>query len=292
VDIDREGAADAWLEAGLPPPNLIMENPTNGHAHLAWLLVIPVSGSKRISKAFRFLAAIERGFARRLGADRAFNLHGLVKNALHEDWRVSRPFDGAYPLAKLAAALGKIDMKPLEKGERESGLGRNCALFDWLRKLAYREAVRFKQAGADFTDFLRGLLGAAMDMNRTAFLNPMSSGEVAGIVKSVAKWTWRTFSVEAFRELQSLRSIRGNAKRWANHVMAAEQASALGISRRTLFRRSSSLSPPSPLIPDMGRVPPTSPTQPKAEQKPWEVAGIPRGTWFYRQAKLKAEGAR
>src|SRR5271166_159762 len=35
VDIDRAGAANAWRAAGLPPPNMIMINPSNGHAHLA-----------------------------------------------------------------------------------------------------------------------------------------------------------------------------------------------------------------------------------------------------------------
>ena len=59
-------------------------------------------------------------------------MHGLVKNALHEDWRVSRPFEGSCPpWPSFGAALGKQDMKPSVKGEREPGFGGNCALFDW-----------------------------------------------------------------------------------------------------------------------------------------------------------------
>ena len=190
ADIDRAGASNAWRGTELPPPSLIMINPANDHAHLAWLLSVPVSGVNPYSKPFQFLSAIERGFTRRLDADRAFVQHGLVKNALHSDWRVSRPFEGSYTLHELAAPLKVRDTKPLAKGERETGLGRNCALFDWLRALAYKQVLKLKHAGADYEDFLEGLLGAAVDMNLTAdFYRPLSQGEVFTIVKSVARWT-------------------------------------------------------------------------------------------------------
>jgi hypothetical protein len=235
ADIDRAGASNAWRPAELPPPSLIMINPANDHAHLAWLLRMPVSGVNPYAKPYRFLSAIERGFTRRLDADRAFVQHGLVKNALHSDWRVLRPFEDSYSLHELAAPLKVQDTKSVAKGEREAGLGRNCTLFDWLRALAYKEVLRLKQAGADYGDFLQGLLAAAVDMDRT-FYHPLSQGEVFGIVKSVARWTWSEFWPERFSARQSWCGSRGMAKRWDGHITAAERAAAAGVSRATLYR--------------------------------------------------------
>ena len=101
----------------------------------------------------------------------------------------------------------------MAKDEREAGLGRNCTLFDWLRALAYKEVLRLKQAGADYGDFLQGLLAAAVDMDCT-FYRPLSQGEVFGIVKSVARWTWSEFWPERFSARQSWCGSRGMAKRW------------------------------------------------------------------------------
>ncbi|ULJ59498.1 replication initiation protein [Wielerella bovis] len=33
-DVDHQGAKFSWEDAGLPVPNFIVENPTNGHCHL------------------------------------------------------------------------------------------------------------------------------------------------------------------------------------------------------------------------------------------------------------------
>jgi Replicase family len=250
ADVDRAGASNAWRGTELPPPSLIMINPANDHAHLAWLLSVPVSGVNPYSKPFRFLSAIERGFTRRLDADRAFVQHGLVKNALHSDWRVSRPFEGSYTLHELAAPLKVRDTKPLAKGERETGLGRNCALFDWLRALAYKQVLKLKHAGADYEDFLEGLLGAAVDMNLTAdFYRPLSQGEVFTIVKSVARWTWCEFWPERFSARQSWCGSRGMAKRWADHTSLDKSKpwEAEGISRRMWFYRKAKEVQPQPI---------------------------------------------
>ena len=37
-DIDTEGGGAAWIEAELPAPNFVVINPSNGHAHLIYLL--------------------------------------------------------------------------------------------------------------------------------------------------------------------------------------------------------------------------------------------------------------
>ncbi len=239
-DIDRDGAADVWRPAGLPPPNAVMENPDNGHAHIAWRLAFPVSCPDPLAKQMRFLSTIERGYTRRLDSDKVFSLHGLIKNAVHPDWHVIRHHDVGYSLSELARSLDRDETRLWTPGERESGLGRNVSLFDWLRAIAYKEVLRLKRAGATLMEFMQGLLGAALEMNRTTkFHATLTYSEVTGIVKSVAKWTWRRFSPEGFSERQSWCGIRGNTVRWAGHVSLDESRpwEAEGISRRTWFRR-------------------------------------------------------
>ena len=82
-DIDRSDAYFAHADACLPPPNIIALNPENGHGHSAILLATPVArhSASRLAP-LRFFADVERGFARRLGADRRYT--GLIaKNPLH-----------------------------------------------------------------------------------------------------------------------------------------------------------------------------------------------------------------
>ena len=241
-DIDHAGAADAWRAGQLPMPSLIMENLENEHAHMAWRLASPVSCSHPLSKPLRFLSAIERGYTRRLDADMAFSMNGLIKNAVHSAWHVTRLFDGSYSLNELARPLGRNETKLWTPSERIAGLGRNVSLFDDLRmKFAYHEVLRF-QAEGDFGGYSDHLQEVADGLNRSQnFAGPLSFAEVRGIVKSVAKWTWARFSPEAFSERQRQHGIRGMAKRWAGHTSLDESRpwEAEGISRRTWFSRRS-----------------------------------------------------
>src|SRR5271165_321484 len=240
-DLDRRGGEHAHERASLPPPNLIMMKPANGFSHLGYGLRVPVTYYERSRRtSIDFLADIERGMVRRLDADKAFAGH-LIKNPLSESWITSHPRDELYFLGELAACLDKRAMKPWAKGELETGLGRNVALFNELRQFAYREVRSFKGSGASLRDFRARLESKAAGLNvASGFVAPLAVSEVNGIAQSVSKWTWRHFNEERFQrfsELQSWRGTRGNAKRWAGHTTAAEQAAAAGISRRTLFNR-------------------------------------------------------
>jgi hypothetical protein len=243
VDIDRTGAADAWRTARLPPPNMAMTNPANGHAHLAWLLAVPVSGDPS-AKSFRFLAAIESAYRRRLNADAAFCMYGQVKNPLHADWHTLRIFNtlrfanAAYSLRELAAPLEPSEMKPATKRKpkrkRETGLSRNVTVFDELREFAYGVVLDFK-AFDDRDAYLDQLFDHAEKLN--GFRTPLPASALRSIVKSVAKWTWRKFSEKQFEKLQSWRANH----RWKDHVTAAERADAAGVSRATLYRQEKKL---------------------------------------------------
>lgn len=237
-DIDRPGAVLAHRDANLPPPNIIMVNPENSHAHSAVLLEVPVArhSASRLAP-LRYFAAVERGIARRLGADRHYS--GLIaKNAVHADWQVEWRREQPYSLDELSDWLFPRDMEPDVTIATTLGAGRNVTVFDELRHIAYREVREFKAGGAAFEVWLARCEKLALALNMQ-FPRAMKLSEVRSISKSVAKWTWQRFSVERFHARQSYLGKRGNAKRWAGHVSIdkLEPWKALGISRRTYFRR-------------------------------------------------------
>ena len=238
-DIDYAGAYFAHRDANLPEPNFIAINPANGHAHSAMLLATPVARhSASRDGPLRFFAAVERGYARRLGADRHYV--GLItKNPVHPHWRVEWRRDVPYTLPELADWLFFEDMRPDKSIETTLGAGRNVTVFDELRQIAYQEVLSFKRAGA--VEAWSGRCERlAIGINQQ-FPVPLRYSEVRSIARSVAKWTWRHFSEQAFSQRQSQRGKRGVAKRWAGHVAERKTKpwEALGISRRTYYRRRS-----------------------------------------------------
>ena len=236
-DLDRRDACLAHRDANLPPPNVITINPANGHAHAAYLLATPVARhSAARLKPLQYLAAIERGIARRLGADPQYG--GLIaKNPVHPDWRVEWRRDDAYSLAELESWLFARDMAPVADVAVGSGLGRNCILFDALRQLAYREVLSFKRE-ADVEAYRRRLTEQAIVRNND-FSVPLHFSELRGIAKSVARWTWRHFSDAGLKAWRSNRANKAAARRWANHISVESTKPWIveGISRSTWYRR-------------------------------------------------------
>jgi hypothetical protein len=233
-DYDRPNATVAHAQAGLPEPNVMVINPENGHGHSAIVLASPVAChcAARV-KPLRFYAAVERGIARRLGADRQYT--GLIaKNPLHGDWDVEWRRNTPYTLMELAAHLTPADMRPDAAIERTYGAGRNVTVFDELRVIAYREVLAFKRNGETLAAFRARLERVAMGINMQ-FPEALGLAEIRGIAKSVAIWTWQRFSVETFSAIQRHRiNIR-----WAGHVSneRTQPWKHEGISRATWYRR-------------------------------------------------------
>jgi hypothetical protein len=180
----------------------------------------------------RYFAAVERGFARRLGADRRYT--GLIlKNPMHPDWRVEWRREDPYTLPELADWLFKRDLAPDADAASTLGAGRNCTVFDELRRIAYHEVRAFKCDGSLDT-FRARLERVAIGINMQ-FPVALRPTETRAIAKSVAKWTWQHFSEERFSALQRRRANM----RWANHTAesATKPWESLGISRRTYHYR-------------------------------------------------------
>ena len=184
-DIDRSDAVMAWFDAGLPLPTWTAQNPTNGHAHIGYELKAPVPTTRAAKqKIVEYLAKIEAGMARKLGADVGYS-GLLIKNPCHIHWRTTIWTDEKYELNYLADF---VDLLPLSKKEQSEGLGRNCTMFDIVRKWAYK-AIR-EHRGSTFDVWLSEVLKEAANVNG-AFMKPLGYSEVKATSKSIAKYCWK-----------------------------------------------------------------------------------------------------
>lgn len=233
-DIDDPEALFTCFDKGLPPPQVIIKNPTNGHAHYLYRLTTPVGiGGKSSMKAVRYLASVQKALAEALGADKGYS-GNLIKNPCyvkanapkeklplwidedeyevngerdeHETYIV-RGVQSSYTLAELADYL---DLPPLlsqtdQEPANDSGYGRNCTLFDELRHIAY------KLPDKSYNSVISELESVSDSINNR-FDVPLPYNEVKHIIRSIARYCSKknfTESHKRFSELQAYRGAKG-----------------------------------------------------------------------------------
>ncbi|OTG89841.1 plasmid replicase [Acinetobacter sp. ANC 4654] len=202
-----------YAMVGVPTPNLIVENPENGHAHYIYQLETPIYNTDASRpKPIQYGNAIYMALREVLQADQGYT--GLItKNALHEHWRTHLLREQPYTLKQLSERLDltthKIN-KPIAPDEAV-GLGRNCCIFHTVRKWAYVEIRSYR--GSTYTQWLQGVIDHCMKLNGE-FTLPMSYNEVKGIAKSIARWVWKrdSYSYQEFIDRQTRKSKLGAAK--------------------------------------------------------------------------------
>lgn len=232
-DLDAPDACFHFEDCGLPPPTFIALNPANGHGHLAYQLETPVLAfSSAGPKPMKFFMDIERGMTRRLGADWGYPGF-LSKNPLSSRWQTAWMAAKPYRLDTLNDYLDPADKLPRDNGEL-SGVGRNVALFEAVRKFAYRQWLSVNKAGkmqGEFEIMLRDFANAT----NASFCPPLSHAEVRGIARSITRWVWGKFSLAQFSAIQRARS----EKRWSMKptLTKVRPWEAQGISRATWYRR-------------------------------------------------------
>lgn len=246
-DIDRPGASIDWSDRGAPPPNLTVKNQSNGHAHALYALstAVRTAPDGRIGP-LRYAAAVENALCEVLNADRGYA--GLiVKNPLHQHWQVQEWNDRAYELGELADYLDlKTSKKP--KIVDDYGLGRNCTLFEELRRWSYR-AIR--QGWPAYKQWLDACLTRAQGIN-LGFSNPLPLSEVRATATSVAKWTHKRITEGDFEyyvasthtsEIQAYRGrLKGKSTREQGIELLAsgksiqEVMAITGASQATVYR--------------------------------------------------------
>lgn len=247
-DVDRPGAAMDWYDLGAPPPTLTVMTPDErSHAHLLYLLETPIrTAPDGRPGPLRYAAAIDCALSELLDADPGYS--GLItKNPAHEHWQVRCWEPEPYTLELLH---GFLDVQPWAERRRERasvdrGLGRNCSLFDDLRRWAYK-AIR--QGWPDYRQWQAACLDRAFGYN-SQFAAPLDLSEAKHVAKSVARWTHKHLDAASFSAWQAAQgrkggSAKGKALRdqllptvadlWSQGVSKADIARELGQSKATI----------------------------------------------------------
>jgi hypothetical protein len=207
-DCDYAGAIEEAKSNLLPAPNIAVLNRQNGHSHLLYGLEVPVHRTAFArAKPLQFLAKVEFALREGLRADNGYA--GLVvKNPLHSHWLTYELNPRSYDLPELADWL-TLPTKLPTKAE-QVGLGRNCTLFERLRRWAYGEVLGYRLT-ATYEAFKDGVLVQAMALN--TFPSPLPQSEIRSTALSVAKWTWNKYtgrvSDEEFSAIQASRGRLG-----------------------------------------------------------------------------------
>jgi len=197
-DIDTEGGGAAWIEAELPAPNLVVINPSNGHAHLIYLLGAWVQtdfGDSRRLKVVRYAAAIERAYTAALGADTAY-AGRFHHNPLSCAYVTKIGREAPYSLDELARY---VDLTaPPQKKSPPTGIGRNVEIFDRLRRCAYVGVADWRIGTYDAWCGAVADRGEqiATDVGAESPRGPLAANEVGHIVKSVAHWVWERYGAD------------------------------------------------------------------------------------------------
>jgi hypothetical protein len=204
-DVDRAGGAYDWQFREAPAPNITCENPDNRHAHLLYGLGLPVQKAPEASvKALRYAAAVEQGLRVKLGGDPSYAAF-TVKNPLSAFWTVHTWQEELYDLDWLADYVDLVPYQDRRRHLPDYGIGRNCTLFENLRRWSYT-AIR-RMDWPDLETWRAACIAQAGQYND--FASPLPIKEIKSTAKSVSLWTWHHFTPEAFSAIQ-----RARGKKW------------------------------------------------------------------------------
>ena len=145
----------AHRDAYLPPPNAIVINKANGHAHALTLLATPVAKHSAAdlspSSISPPLSVAWHGASTRIA--------GLPRTDRQEE-PASRSLGGRVAARRTrircrssTAGFLKRDMRPNSSVTTMHGFSRNCTCFDKVREIAYREVRDAKRAGKSVSEF-------------------------------------------------------------------------------------------------------------------------------------------
>lgn len=202
-------------KVNLPPPNFIVIDKNKGTSHLIYSLEKPIYKDYfDNNKTLNFFAKIQQEYTRLLQGDPCYA--GLIaKNPLNEHWKVwNINYFYPYSLTELAEYI----TLPQQIIKRNAiGQGRNCYLFDLIRKWAYKQVLFYKNNGATEIDFRNVLLNQLQKAN--TFQTPLSFNELKAIAKSISKWTWNHFNSQKFSEIQMKRSHKRKITKHKNSII-------------------------------------------------------------------------
>jgi len=236
IDIDRPGALVDWIydQSYLPAPNLVIENPKNGHAHFVYELIDAVSFTERSSlKAQKYYTAVVKALTEELKGDARYN-GVLSKNPNSSAWRTTSYRAEPYHLKELASKVVlTYEAENIEEVKAENDEyainGRNDEVFHTVRHLAYKDIREFKNnSGLLFNHWFEHVLNLVREKNSN-FLSPMDYQECAHIAKSISKYCWKNHEecYKHFIERQRNKGAKGGTNRSAKYEDARRAAKEL-----------------------------------------------------------------
>lgn len=202
IDLDHNNPL-IFEEVGLPAPNFITISDT-GTSHYCYVLSYPIfKDYAENAKALTYFAKIQQAYTNALKGDCQYV--GLVmKNPLSENWKVwNVNHFYTYDLYELA---DYVELPKTITKKEAIGEGRNCFLFDTVRKWAYKEVLFYKSNGATLTDFYNVILNKLEKSNIFNKAPSLNFNELKAIAKSISKFCWKNFTIEKFSKIQSNRA--------------------------------------------------------------------------------------
>lgn len=213
---------------GVPTPNLIVENPENGHAHYIYQLATPIYQTNASNdKPIKYANAVYLALRDALSAD--INYSGLItKNAVHNSWRTHVLREQPYTLDQLSERLDLTTRQINKeiKADEAVGLGRNCCVFHTVRHWAYVEVRKYR--AKSFNQWLDCVIAQCCSVN-AQFTVPMQYNEVKGIAKSIARWVWKRdgYAYQEFIDRQTRKGQLGGKAKGEAYSTKRKQAAAL-----------------------------------------------------------------
>ena len=175
LDCDNPRKMGGLLD--LPPPNWTVTRVSNGHAHAAWTLASPVHKySAAKIEPQRYFAAIADYYAETVGADPGYSgilAHNPAPRMRDAEFTTTWGGEKPYELGELANVIPFNWSVPTV---RQTGVGRNCDLFQSGMRWAGRQA----NTGT-------GVLVALTVANQD-FAHPLPDSEIAAMAKSIGKY--------------------------------------------------------------------------------------------------------
>ncbi|MGI8415967.1 MAG: replication initiation protein [Nakamurella sp.] len=213
TDHDHGSADEIAGLLGLPRPTYVALNPHTRDGHIVYALAAPVCLTDSAHRApVNLLARVESGLCSVLGGDVAYGGR-ITKNPTHQDhlpiWGDDAAIYGLRDLASALDILGALPKYTEQKTLTNSAVGRNVALFDLVRKWAYRRRGEYTDpieweevAHAYAQDRNLALIGPAFSRG------PLDRGEVTHLARSISRWTWRKIT-RTFEQEQAHRGHNG-----------------------------------------------------------------------------------
>lgn len=184
----------AWEDAGLPPPNMIVQNRNNGHSHL-YYAIVPVCTTEAARAApIAYMKAVYEAFAARLDADTSFHSGPVAKTPGHRWWQTSELHSRVYELGELAEHVELAPSRPYAKSVpiEDIAHSRHELLFEFVRQYAYAIVNREREQGSIAT-FARSVEAFAHNRNsfiKLGFSADLALSSIRATVKSIVRWTW------------------------------------------------------------------------------------------------------